>query len=76
MATHARTTQAPDPSRVSRWREQMDPEQRREFESIAGALLAELGYVTGDGPGTEPRDFSASGVAEAEGEAPASEGAT
>lgn len=58
MATHARTTQAPDPSRVSRWREQMDPEQRREFESIAGPLLEELGYVTGDGPGTEPRDFS------------------
>lgn len=58
MATHARTTQAPDPSRVSRWREQMDREDRRTFESIAGELLAELGYATGDGPGTEPRDFS------------------
>jgi hypothetical protein len=58
MATHARTTQAPDPSRVSRWRESMDREQRREFESIAGELLAELGYVTGDGEGTEPRDFA------------------
>ncbi len=57
MATHARTTQAPDPSRVSRWREGMDREQRRKFESIAGELLDELGYVTGDGPGTEPRAF-------------------
>lgn len=57
MATHARTTQAPDPSRVSRWREQMDREDRRLFESIAGELLAELGYAVGDGPGTEPREF-------------------
>jgi hypothetical protein len=56
MATHARTTQAPDPKRVSRWREQMDPADRRLFESIAGELLVELGYVIGDGPGTEPRD--------------------
>jgi hypothetical protein len=58
MATHARTTQAPDPSRVSRWREGMDREDRRLFESIAGELLEELGYTTGDGPGTEPRDFA------------------
>ncbi len=72
MATHARTTQAPDPSRVSRWREQMNREQRREFESIAGELLTELGYVTGDGPGTEPRDFSEPG--EGDGQTPASEG--
>ena len=57
MATHARTTQAPDPSRVSRWREQMDREDRRVFESIAGELLVELGYKIGDGPGTGPRDF-------------------
>lgn len=57
MATHARTTEKPDPSRVSRWREQMDREDRRLFESIAGELLEELGYTTGDGPGTEPRSF-------------------
>lgn len=57
MATHARTTQRPDPSRVSRWREQMDREDRRLFESIAGGLLEELGYATGDGPETEPRSF-------------------
>ena len=55
MATHARTTQAPDPRRVSRWREQMDRDDRRLFEQVAGELLGELGYPTGDGPGTEPR---------------------
>jgi hypothetical protein len=62
MATHARTTRAPDPSRVSRWREQMDREDRRLFESIAGPLLVELGYAIGDGPGTEPRDFERRGA--------------
>jgi hypothetical protein len=58
MATHARTTQAPDPSRVSRWREAMDREDRRRFEAIAGELLEELGYATGDGPETGPRSFA------------------
>jgi hypothetical protein len=56
MKTHARTTERPDPKRVSRWRESMDRADRELFESIAGPLLRELGYVTGDGPGTEPRD--------------------
>ncbi len=56
MATHARTTEKPDPRRVSRWRESMDRADRAEFESIAGPLLTELGYQTGDGPGTEPRE--------------------
>ena len=37
----------------------MDRAERDEFESIAGSLLEELGYTTGDGPGTEPRDFEA-----------------
>ncbi len=55
MATHARTTEKPDPKRVSRWRESMSREEREEFESIAGTLLVELGYQIGDGPGTEPR---------------------
>ena len=56
MATHARTTEKPDPRRVSRWRESMDRGDREQFESIAGPLLAELGYATGEGPGTEPRE--------------------
>jgi hypothetical protein len=55
MMTHARTTEKPDPRRVSRWRESMDRTDRELFESIAGPLLEELGYVTGDGPETEPR---------------------
>jgi hypothetical protein len=55
MATHARTTEEPDPRRVSRWREGMDRADRELFESIAGPLLAELGYAIGDEPGTEPR---------------------
>ena len=55
MKTHARTTEKPDPKRVSRWRESMDRADRELFESIAGPLLEELGYVTGGGPGTEPR---------------------
>jgi cyclohexanone monooxygenase len=45
MATHARTTEKPDPRRVSRWRESMDGGDRELFESIAGPLLEELGYV-------------------------------
>jgi sulfotransferase family protein len=55
MATHARTTEKPDPRRASRWRESMDRSDRAQFESIAGPLLVELGYQVGDGPGTEPR---------------------
>jgi hypothetical protein len=55
MATHARTTEKPDPRRVSRWRESMSREDRALFESIAGPLLEELGYTVGDGPGTAPR---------------------
>jgi len=65
MATHARTTEKPDPRRVSRWREAMDRSDREEFEAIAGPLLVELGYRTGDGPGTEPRaDANAAGGAQ------------
>jgi hypothetical protein len=48
MATHAMTTKPPSADRVARWREQMTPEQRAEFEDIAGDLLGELGYPTGE----------------------------
>jgi Sulfotransferase family len=52
MATHARTTEPPDPERVTRWRREMSAEDRAAFESVAGDLLAELGYdVDGGGPG-------------------------
>lgn len=60
MMTHARTTEKPDPRRVSRWRESMDRADRELFESIAGPLLTELGYVTGDGPETVSRDHGES----------------
>ena len=40
MATHARTTERPDPKRVSRWREGMERSDRELFESIAGPLLS------------------------------------
>ena len=70
MATHARTTEKPDPRRVSRWREGMDRSDRDAFEAIAGPLLAELGYRIGDGPGTEPRAAAGDANGDGEGEAP------
>src|SRR5688500_911792 len=47
LKTHEMTTKPPSADRVARWRTQMSPEQRDEFEAIAGDLLAELGYPTG-----------------------------
>ena len=44
MRTHARVLQPPDPSRIGRWRREMTAAERREFENVAGKLLAELGY--------------------------------
>jgi Sulfotransferase family len=48
MATHAMTTKPPSAERVARWRTQMSPEQRAEFEAEAGDLLEQLGYPTGE----------------------------
>lgn len=42
------TTKPPEPSRVFRWRTEMDTETRRRFEVVAGDLLNQLGYRTGD----------------------------
>ena len=47
MATHAMTTKPPDADRVSRWKRQMPEQDRRSFEEIAGPMLADLGYETG-----------------------------
>ena len=47
MKTHEMTTKPPSADRVARWRTQMSPEQRQEFEDVAGDLLAQLGYPTG-----------------------------
>ncbi len=41
---HLLTSRPPDPSRLARWKEEMDPEQNAAFERVAGELLAELGY--------------------------------
>jgi hypothetical protein len=49
MATHAMTTKPPSAERVARWRSEMSAAQRSEFEAIAGELLSELGYPTGEG---------------------------
>jgi hypothetical protein len=48
MATHAMTTKPPSADRVARWREQMSTEHRTEFEQVAGDLLSDLGYPTGE----------------------------
>jgi len=47
MQAHAMTTKPPQPERVEVWREEMPAADRREFEAIAGGLLAELGYEVG-----------------------------
>jgi hypothetical protein len=44
LAMHARAAEAPDRGRVQRWRREMDPADVERFESVAGDLLAELGY--------------------------------
>jgi hypothetical protein len=47
LKIHALTTEPPKRERVERWREQMSEEDRVAFEQIAGDLLDELGYATG-----------------------------
>ncbi|MDQ3814045.1 MAG: sulfotransferase [Armatimonadota bacterium] len=46
LFNHRFTNEPPDTSRVFRWKQEMTPEMRAEFESVAGQLLAELGYET------------------------------
>jgi hypothetical protein len=46
MATHEMTTKPPDADRVSRWKQQMSDSDRAQFEQVAGAMLADLGYET------------------------------
>lgn len=47
MHLHRLTSGPPVLTRVERWRHEMDPEERRAYEQIAGPLLEELGYPTG-----------------------------
>jgi len=44
MAIHAMTQHPPEPSRIGRWRQEMNAADLRRFQKIAGPLLQELGY--------------------------------
>jgi hypothetical protein len=49
---HVLTSRPPDPSRLARWKEDMDPADNAAFERVAGPLLLEFGYeVIGSGEG-------------------------
>jgi hypothetical protein len=41
---HVLTSKPPDPSRLARWKEDMDPADNEKFEAVAGDLLTELDY--------------------------------
>jgi Sulfotransferase family len=42
---HAWTKRPPETSRIGRWKKEMSPADRKQFEKIARPLLAELGYL-------------------------------
>jgi L-alanine-DL-glutamate epimerase-like enolase superfamily enzyme len=44
LNTHKLTSSPPDPSRITRWREEMPREELQAYEEIAGDLLSSLGY--------------------------------
>ncbi len=44
MALHQQTTKPPDPSRIDRWRTELEPAEIEAFEAEAGPLLKTLGY--------------------------------
>ena len=44
QAAHALAAKPPTAARTEVWRTEMDAADREEFEAVAGALLAELGY--------------------------------
>jgi hypothetical protein len=44
IARHAHLGHPPDPTRAGRWRETLTADEAARFESVAGGLLAELGY--------------------------------
>ena len=49
---HLLTSKPPDPSRLARWKEDMAAADNAAFESVAGELLAELGYEMTSRPGS------------------------
>jgi hypothetical protein len=46
LAAHAMTTKPPSAERLEVWRREMDEAEVRAFETVAGDLLADLGYET------------------------------
>ncbi len=48
LRQQAKTREPPDISRVLAWKSAMHPDERRRYEAVAGALLAELGYEVGE----------------------------
>ncbi|MEO7197152.1 MAG: sulfotransferase [Solirubrobacterales bacterium] len=44
LASHAKTFEPPNPALIGTWRAKMSPTDRASFESLAGDLLADLGY--------------------------------
>ena len=55
LAAHAKTREPPDPSRLSRWKDEMSDEDRAAFERAAGDLLAGLGYEVNRGAAVRRR---------------------
>jgi hypothetical protein len=47
LAGHAMTTEPPSTERCGRWRREMSAADVREFDRVAGELLADLGYEVG-----------------------------
>jgi hypothetical protein len=45
MAAHALTSEPPTTNRTGRWRSEMSADELAEFESVAGPMLAGLGYA-------------------------------
>jgi len=48
LSIHSLTSQAPDRSRIGRWKREMSNGDRAKYEKIAGAMLRDLGYETGE----------------------------
>jgi hypothetical protein len=46
-AIHALTSEPPQAHRIGRWKNELGRRELRRFESVAGDLLAELGYPVG-----------------------------
>ena len=48
LQSHALAKEPPKAERTALWRTQMSTEDREEYERIAGPLLSEFGYPTGE----------------------------